>query len=567
MPRNQRDDSLKLRILILGGYGTFGGRLAQLLADDSRLCLIIAGRSREKAEAFIRNLPRGCETIAAAVDREADLAARLGDLAPDIVVDASGPFQAYGDDPYRVVRACLAARVSYLDLADGSDFVAGIARFDAEARQQGVFILSGVSSFPVLTAAVVRAIAGDVSRIDSIVGGVAPSPFATVGRNVIRAISSYAGKPVAMIRDGRETTAHGLTETLRFTISPPGREPLRNTLFSLVDVPDLKVVPELFPGVGTVWIGAGPTPEIFHRALIGLAWLVRVRIVPTLAPLAPLFHVATNTVRWGKPVGGMFIDISGERDGAPVRRSWHMIAAGDDGPLIPSMAAAAVIRRCLAGRTPAAGARSGAGDIELADYEPFFCERAIVTGVRETTAATAQYPLYRRILGTAWNDLPPSLRAIHDIDGRKTAAGKAEVERGKGLLARAVAAMFGFPKAGRDIPVTVELVAETGGERWQRDFAGNVFSSAQTEGRGRNDGLLVERFGPFSFALAVVVERERLSLVLRSWTFLGIPMPKALSPRTEAFEYEEDERFRFHIAIAHPLAGLIVRYRGWLAVT
>jgi hypothetical protein len=38
------------KILILGGYGTFGRRLAQLLADDSRLTLVIAGRSLAKAQ-------------------------------------------------------------------------------------------------------------------------------------------------------------------------------------------------------------------------------------------------------------------------------------------------------------------------------------------------------------------------------------------------------------------------------------------------------------------------------------------------------------------------------------
>src|SRR5690242_2489778 len=41
-----------MKVLILGGYGTFGGRLAQLLADEARLTLIIAGRSRAKAQAF-----------------------------------------------------------------------------------------------------------------------------------------------------------------------------------------------------------------------------------------------------------------------------------------------------------------------------------------------------------------------------------------------------------------------------------------------------------------------------------------------------------------------------------
>ena len=35
------------KILILGGYGTFGGRLAQLLDGTAGLRLVIAGRSAE----------------------------------------------------------------------------------------------------------------------------------------------------------------------------------------------------------------------------------------------------------------------------------------------------------------------------------------------------------------------------------------------------------------------------------------------------------------------------------------------------------------------------------------
>ena len=46
-----------LRVLILGGYGTFGGRLARLLADEARLTLIVAGRSLQQAEAFCAALP------------------------------------------------------------------------------------------------------------------------------------------------------------------------------------------------------------------------------------------------------------------------------------------------------------------------------------------------------------------------------------------------------------------------------------------------------------------------------------------------------------------------------
>jgi hypothetical protein len=76
--------------------------------------------------------------------------------------------------------------------------------------------------------------------------------------------------------------------------------------------------------------------------------------------------------------------------------------------------------------------------------------------------------------------------------------------------------------------------------------------------------LLCERFGPLSFAMALVWDGERLSLILRRWCFLGIPAPMWLCPKSVAYEHVESGRFAFHVEIGHPLAGLIVRYRGWL---
>ena len=59
----------------------------------------------------------------------------------------------------------------------------------------------------------------------------------------------------------------------------------------------------------------------------------------------------------------MFVAVQGTGPGGErIERSWHLLAEGDDGPLIPSMAAAAIIRHCLAGRLPAAGARAAASD-------------------------------------------------------------------------------------------------------------------------------------------------------------------------------------------------------------
>lgn len=44
------------RILIIGGYGNFGSYITEKLALEADLQVIIAGRSKEKCMAFIREL-------------------------------------------------------------------------------------------------------------------------------------------------------------------------------------------------------------------------------------------------------------------------------------------------------------------------------------------------------------------------------------------------------------------------------------------------------------------------------------------------------------------------------
>jgi hypothetical protein len=282
------------KVLVIGGYGVFGGRLIQLLEDEPRLNLLVAGRSTARAGAFVRSRGKtAAELTPIAFDRSGDLAGRLAAIRPDIVVDASGPFQAYGGDRYRVVQACVTQRVNYLDLADGSDFVAGIGAFDSQARAAGIYILSGVSSFPVLTAAAVRRLSVGMTAVKAIRGGIAPSPYAGVGQNVIRAIAGYAGKPIRRKRAGAFGVGYPWTEHLRYTVAVPGMVPLGDRLFSLVDVPDLQALATLWPDVEEIWMAAAPVPETLHRALAALAWLVRLRLLPTLAPIAPLMHAAT----------------------------------------------------------------------------------------------------------------------------------------------------------------------------------------------------------------------------------------------------------------------------------
>lgn len=556
----------KLKVLVIGGYGNFGGRIVELLQDDQRLTLVIAGRSRDRAARFGAGLSHArADIIPAAFDRNADLTAQLALIAPHIVVDASGPFQAYGDNPYKLVRECIQQGIHYMDLADGSDFVSGIGAFDDEARERGIFVLSGVSTFPVLSSAVLNELRSVMPVIHDVTMGIAPSPFADIGLNVIRAIASYTGRRVTLMRDGKWTSGYGLTEATRFTIAPPGVLPLHSRRFSLVDVPDLRLVPENMPGIRTVWTGAGTVPEILHRMLNTLGWFVRFRLAPPVTILAPLFHRVMKMLRWGEHRGGMFICARGSDDaGTPVERSWHMIAEADDGPYIPAMAVEGVVGKVLEGAAPDAGARPASGALTLPDYERLFSSKAIHWGWRQCDTEEAGRPLFRRVLGDAWECLPEPVKAMHDNLAPRMVTGEARVERGGNPLARLVASMVGFPREAEHVPLTVSFDVVAGKEIWRRNFGGRVFHSSQNIGRGGSQWLLCEKFGLLAFGLALVVSEGRLEFIVRNWRLAGLPLPLWLAPQSRACETAENGRFRFDVEIAHPLIGRIVRYSGWL---
>jgi hypothetical protein len=263
----------------------------------------------------------------------------------------------------------------------------------------------------------------------------------------------------------------------------------------------------------------------------------------------------------------MFVVVGGtDKNEQTVKRSWHLLAEGDDGPFIPSMAIEAIVRKALDGHQPAPGARPAVNDLELADYEALFANRTIHIGTRNDIVGNST-SLFMRLLGSAWQKLPTAVRQIHTLSSERLTEGRCTIERGPSLLSNWVASLFGFPKAADDLPVSVCFQAENGNERWTRKFGDESFLSTLRPGLGRSEHLLCERIGVFNFAQALVVVGDRLQFVLRRWTIFGIPLPLWLAPRSNSYETEQDGRFRFHVEISHPLTGLIVRYRGWLVVT
>jgi len=201
--------------------------------------------------------------------------------------------------------------------------------------------------------------------------------------------------------------------------------------------------------------------------------------------------------------------------------------------------------------------------LDFADYQPMFADLNIVSGER-TLPLPAGMPLFQQVLGAAWAELPAPVRNLHDLSSDAGFSGRASVTRGRSLLARMVGRIAGFPEAGNDVNVTVEIATNGECEIWQRNFSGHAFSSEMRVGDGWLAALMCERFGPIRLGMALVTDGDALHYAPRRWTFFGLPMPKALMPSGKIFETVVDGKFVFHVEITLPFIGNVVTYDGWL---
>ncbi|KIT14815.1 DUF4166 domain-containing protein [Jannaschia aquimarina] len=251
----------------------------------------------------------------------------------------------------------------------------------------------------------------------------------------------------------------------------------------------------------------------------------------------------------------MVVRVLGWRDGVALDRCWTLIAEGGDGPHIPALPARILIAR-LARGTVSPGLRPALGAFTLDEVREAAAPLAVSFGRSERQAP----PLFARTLGPAFATLPPEVRALHDVLHVRRWQGRARIERGGSVLSRLVCAVFRFPRAAPDVPVEVEMESHGESETWIRTFGRDSFRSHL---RPRGDRM-TERFGLLTFELDLTADDEGLHYPVRRGWALGIPIPRALLPRSETREFARDARVEFDVRLSAPLAGLLVHYRGWL---
>lgn len=344
-----------MKVLILGGTGVFGSRLARMLLEDG-WGVTVAGRSLDKARAFTR--AHGGTPLQ--LDRHAPLTPHLeGYFA---FVDAAGPFQDYASR--RLAEEAVAAGAHYLDLSDDAGFTAGISALDTSARAQRVAVLSGASSMPALSSAAVTELSRGMARITSIESAILPGNRAPRGPSVMRSILMQAGAPLRIWQNGAWAQQTGWSRQEAVELEPGLRR-----RSALIGAPDLELFPDAFKAE-TVTFRAGLELGVMQQGLALIAAARRLGLLRDPAKLTPLLHwIAEQLEGLGTDRGGMLVKVAGrDATGKDVSRKWALIAEGGDGPFIPAIPALILLKKLAAGEVPP-GARPCLSAFTLAEAE------------------------------------------------------------------------------------------------------------------------------------------------------------------------------------------------------
>jgi Saccharopine dehydrogenase NADP binding domain len=327
-------------VLVLGGTGVFGRRIAANLAKREELDLVIAGRNAAAAAALVRALGVGRAASLAVDLAKAEAVPRLLAAKPVIIVDAAGPFQSRN---LALPRRCAERGIHYVDIADARERVCGISALDATARVEHAAIVSGASTVPALTTAIVDELAPKPREVVAIEVGITTGHHAPRGIATASAILGTCGRRIPSLQD--DEPLYGWGDLARHDYpAPVGERWLSN-----VDAPERALWRLRYPALEEVTIRAGLEVSVLHLGLSILSRGVRLGALPSLARFAkPLLRMARGFDWLGTGAGAMYVRVlTRDANARAGSREAVLVSEYGDGPQVAAAPAALVVKKLL----------------------------------------------------------------------------------------------------------------------------------------------------------------------------------------------------------------------------
>jgi NAD(P)H-binding len=143
------------RVLIIGGYGTFGLLLARELLWSTRLSVVLGGRNPNRLRSAVARLrsPERTTWVRVDLNQPASIAKASG--AAHAVVCAAGPFQLLSPT---IVGRVVETGAHWLDLSDDPKWIREVETnniLQERARASGLVVVPGLSTTPRVSSALI----------------------------------------------------------------------------------------------------------------------------------------------------------------------------------------------------------------------------------------------------------------------------------------------------------------------------------------------------------------------------------------------------------------------------
>jgi saccharopine dehydrogenase-like NADP-dependent oxidoreductase len=200
-------------ILITGGYGTVGRRVAAELAPDYPGHVIVAGRSAQKAAQFAAELGHGVRGRRVDVSDPASVEA---------VLDGVSVVMSCIDQPEpHLLRAAIRRGLAYTDIAPHLMTRRPTEAMKAEADQTGARIILGAGLAPGISSLLARVGADRVGAVESVESNVLLSAGDTYGPASRAYIMEEISLSYTVRIEGREVPMRPFAASARVNFQPP----------------------------------------------------------------------------------------------------------------------------------------------------------------------------------------------------------------------------------------------------------------------------------------------------------------------------------------------------------
>jgi len=336
-------------IIILGGYGSTGRLIAQLLLQETTVKVVLAGRNLEKAQAEAERLNKSysgerAEGAYADAAEPATLQTLFAEAGLVVVASSTAEYTA------NVAGAALEAGIDYLDVLYSTQKLVVLQGMAADIKAAGSCFITDGGFHPGLPAALIRYVAGEFDRLTgALVGSVIKADWAAldlVPETMAEFVTEIMDFQGLLYRDGawRKAGAMAMINPKRMDFGEPfGRQ---YGLPMLLE--EMWTIPELYPEIEETAFFVGGMNWFVDWLLFPLI-MVGMKISPekNARPMGKLLFWGLRT--FSRPPYGTLLKVEARGEKAGHELAIDLTVAHEDGYAFTAIPVVACLLQLLDG--------------------------------------------------------------------------------------------------------------------------------------------------------------------------------------------------------------------------